>query len=446
MKKYIKYIKYVFVFIASIIFLNFIPFDLDEIWNYGFMHSIYNGLIPYKDFNMVITPFFPFLFSIPFYIFGSNLLVVNVCQALLITLVYFVLEKLFGKNANILLIILFFNYDMLYASYNFFIFFLFLLLLLMEKKNVNDYLIGIVIGLSVLTKQSIGGCLALVSLYYLFKDYKKFFKRVAGAMIPTIIFILYIFINNCYKEFFDLCIMGMFDFGKENYIGNIYVLILFFVCLGLIIYSIVKDKKNINNYYILAFSSIAIPMFDFFHFKFFLMGLLFIVIGKLSIKKINLDLLMYGCLGGLVIINMISSIDGSFTYPNDIKHFQFRYISDEHIKETKEVSNALLKYKDKNVIFLFEQSYYYKILNDIPINYFDLINTGNWGFDGSKKLYNKLEENKESVFVINRYSYVGTNQSDKTALNYVLDNGTKIDEIYNFEFYIIEGENTNKSS
>ena len=155
---------------------------------------------------------------------------------------------------------------------------------------------------------------------------------------------------------------------------------------------------------------------------------------------------MYGCLGGLVIINMISSIDGSFTYPNDIKHFQFRYISNEHIKETKEVSNALLKYKDKNVILLFEQSYYYKILNDIPINYFDLINTGNWGFDGSKKLYNKLEENKESVFVINRYSYVGTNQSDKTALNYVLDNGTKIDEIYNFEFYIIEGENTNKSS
>ena len=53
-------------------------------------------------------------------------------------------------------------------------------------------------------------------------------------------------------------------------------------------------------------------------------------------------------------------------------------------------------------------------------------------------LYNKLEENKKSIFVINRYSYVGTNQSDKTALNYVLDNGTKIDEIYNFEFYIIE--------
>lgn len=438
MKKYIKYIKYVFVFIASIIFLNFIPFDLDEIWNYGFMHSIYNGLIPYKDFNMVITPFFPFLFSLPFHIFGSNLLVVNICQSLLITLVYFILEKLFGKNANILLIILFFNYDILYASYNFFVFFLFLLLLWMEKKEINDYLIGIVIGLAVLTKQSIGGCLALVSLFYLFKDYKKFFKRVAGAMIPALIFVGYIFINNCYKEFFDLCIMGMFDFGKENYIGNVYVLILFLICLGLIIYAIIKDKKNINNYYILAFSSVTIPMFDFFHFKFFLMGLIFIVIGKLNIKRINLDLLMFGCLSGLVIVNMVSSIDGSFTYPNNIKHFEYRYISDKHIKESIEVSEKLLEYKDEGIILLFEQSYYYKILNDININYFDLINTGNWGYDGSNKLHKALDKNRNSIFVINRDSYVGTNQTDKTALNYVLDNGTKIDQIYNFEFYIIK--------
>ena len=156
---------------------------------------------------------------------------------------------------------------------------------------------------------------------------------------------------------------------------------------------------------------------------------------------------MYGSLIGLVFVNTFTSIgESKFIYPNDIKYFQYRFISDKHIKETHEVVNKLNEYKDRGMLLLFEQSYYYKILNDIPINYFDLINTGNWGFDGSKKLYNKLEENKESVFVINRYSYVGTNQSDKTALNYVLDNGTKIDEIYNFEFYIIEGENTNKSS
>ena len=438
MKKYKSYLKYVFVFVASLIFLNFIPFDLDEIWNYGFMHNMYEGLVPYKDFNMVITPFFPFLFSLPFYIFGSNLLVVNVCQSILITAVYFLLEKLFGKTANLLLVILFFNYDMIYASYNFFAFFLFLLLLWMEKKNVNDWIIGIIIGLAVLTKQSIGGCLALVSLFYLFKDYKKFFKRVGGALIPTFIFVVYMFITNCYKEFWDLCIMGMFDFGKQNYIGSSLVIIIFILCLGFIIYIIIKDKNNINNYYILAFSSITIPMFDYFHFKYFLLGLLFLILGNKTIKKINLDLLMYGCVVGIVFINLMVTFQDKGVYPNNINHFEYRYISNKHIKETNKVSDKLMKYQDKGVLFLFEQSYYYKIVNDLKIDYFDLINTGNWGYGGSKKLEKALKEKKDYVFVINKYSYVDSKQTDKVALNYVLENGTKIDEIYNFWFYIIE--------
>lgn len=438
MKKYKDIFKYAFVFVASLIFLNFIPFDLDEIWNYGFMHNMYEGLVPYKDFNMVITPFFPFLFSLPFYIFGSNLLVVNVCQSILITAVFFLLEKLFGKTANILLVILFFNYDMIYASYNFFAFFLFLLLLWMEKKTVNDWLIGIIIGLAVLTKQSIGGCLALVSIYYLFKDYKKFFKRVGGALIPTFIFIIYMFISNCYKEFWDLCIMGMFDFGKQNYIGSSLVIIIFILCLGFIIYRIFKDKNNINNYYILAFSSITIPMFDYFHFKYFLLGLLFLVLGNVKVKKINLDLLMYGCVIGIVFVNLLVTFQDRGVYPNDINHFQYRYISNKHIKETKEVSDKLMKYQDRGVLFLFEQSYYYKIVNDIRIDYFDLINTGNWGYNGSKKLEKALKDKSDYVFVINKFSYIDSKQTDKVALNYVLENGTLIDEVYNFQFYIID--------
>ena len=70
--------------------------------------------------------------------------------------------------------------------------------------------------------------------------------------------------------------------------------------------------------------------------------------------------------------------------------------------------------------------------------------SGNWGYNGSEKLYKALEENKDKVFVINKFSYKGSKQTDKTALNYVLNNGTKVDEIYNFEFYIIEDEKKKK--
>ena len=35
--------------------------DLDEIWNFNFANNIANGLIPYKDFNMVTMPFLPMI-------------------------------------------------------------------------------------------------------------------------------------------------------------------------------------------------------------------------------------------------------------------------------------------------------------------------------------------------------------------------------------------------
>ncbi len=433
-----KYFKYIFIFLVSLVFLSFVSFDLDEIWNYGFIHNIYMGRIPYKDFNMVITPFFPFLFSLPFHIFGSNFLVIDICQSLLIVGTYILLEKLIGKNANIFLIYLFINYDMLYASYNYFIFFLFLVLIYMERKKCNDYLIGIIIGLAVLTKQSVGGCLALVSLYYVFKDkdLKKLGRRILGALVPVVIFIIYLFGTNSYKQFFDLCILGLFDFGANNYAGNRAFIIIYIFLLGVVCYYIFKRRDCIDKYYVLVLSVMAVPMFDFFHIRFFALGVILLVLEKINIKRLKLDLFMYGSMLGIVIVNFMVGIDGTITYPNPIKHFEYRYISDAHIKETKEVNKVLKKYSDRELLLLFEQSYYYKILNDWDINYFDLINTGNWGYNGSKKLRSELKKKDEAVFVINRKSYEGTRQTDKTALKYVLDNCTKIDEIYGFEFYI----------
>lgn len=433
-----KVIKYVFVFICSLVFLNFIPFDLDEIWNYGFMHSMYSGLVPYRDFNMVVTPFFPLLFSLPFHIFSSNLLVVNVCQSLLIVLTYVLLEKLIGDKANILLLLMFFNYDMMYASYNYFIFFLFLSLLYLEKNKSNDYVIGIVIGLAVLTKQSVGGLLAIVSLYYVFKekDLKKLVKRVIGAMLPVGLFLIYLAVTGAFADFVNLCILGLFDFGTNNYVGVRALVLGYIFLIGVVIYFIVKRRNSIDKYYVLAFSTIAVPMFDYFHIKFFVLALLILVLEKINIKKINLNLLLYGSMIGIVFINLIVSVDGDMVYPNSIKHFEYRYISSKHIKETQLVSEKLKDYSDKELLLLFEQSYYYKISNDFPINHFDLINTGNWGYKGSEKLLKELKKKKDAVFVINRLSYEGTRQTDKTALNYVLKNCKKIDEIYGFEFYI----------
>ena len=48
--------KYFIVFFFFL-FWNLIiqPVNLDEVWNYGFAHNIYKGLVPYLDFNMAVS-------------------------------------------------------------------------------------------------------------------------------------------------------------------------------------------------------------------------------------------------------------------------------------------------------------------------------------------------------------------------------------------------------
>ena len=65
--------KYIILFIIFFIFfLFFSTGDADVIWNYGFSHAIRIGEIPYKDFNMIITPLYPAIMSIGLFIRKEN--------------------------------------------------------------------------------------------------------------------------------------------------------------------------------------------------------------------------------------------------------------------------------------------------------------------------------------------------------------------------------------
>ena len=50
-KKVLLYLTLFCIFLVWNLLL--VPLNLDEVWNYGFAHNIYSGLIPYKDFNMI---------------------------------------------------------------------------------------------------------------------------------------------------------------------------------------------------------------------------------------------------------------------------------------------------------------------------------------------------------------------------------------------------------
>ena len=65
MKKYFKIIIPIILILLAVLYTYYVrPIVDDELYNYGFSVSILKGLVPYKDFNMIIPPFFSYIFSI----------------------------------------------------------------------------------------------------------------------------------------------------------------------------------------------------------------------------------------------------------------------------------------------------------------------------------------------------------------------------------------------
>lgn len=433
------FIKYVLIFVFFLVWNLIVqPLNLDETWNYGFVYNISRGLVPYRDFNMVITPLYPFIMAIFSFAFGGGVLVLHIMNALMITLIFSVIEKLIGDKAYLCLVLFCIPLSVLFPSYNLFLLILFILLIYLERNGANDYLIGIILSCCILTKQSVGICLVLPSLYYL-RDFNKIKKRFIGLIIPIVVFIVYLILNDAFFQFLDLCVLGLFDFTREN--GNfINIFVLFSIVLFIInLFFIKSDYKNINNYYLLAFFSILIPLFDLYHFQIYLIAFLVILFLNKNMKLvINLKLFCVGIVLGVTFLMMRDKVSGDIIYPNNINNFEYRLIDKKYIQFTKDINAKIKEYSDREIIFLGADGYYFKIINNEDIGYLDLINTGNWGYDGSSKLLDTIKNKKDALFFVDEKEIGSNKQTDQNALKYVTKNGKKIDESWKYSIYILE--------
>lgn len=433
--------KYFIVFFFFL-FWNLIiqPVNLDEVWNYGFAHNIYKGLVPYLDFNMVITPFFPFIMSIIFKVFGSSMLIFHIEWAAILTFIVCILDKYLKDKSYLLLFFMIFPLSVCFPSYNMFLFFLFLIIITLEDKKANDFIIGMVLGCIILTKQTVGVLMFLPSLYY-FKDLKKILKRISGCFVVLLIFLLYLLFTHSFLAFFDLCFLGLFDFASSN--GNLFNIyfVLGIIMILVVLYLIKGNTKNIKNYYFLAFFSVLIPLFDLYHFEIVFLAFLFTVFTQKDIKTyLNIKLFIPAVLIGLVIINLWYRDDNKIIYPNTIKHFEYRYLTNKYIDYSNNINNLYHKYRSlgKEVIFLSADGYYFKIINDIDIGYLDLINTGNFGYNGSLKLMDMVKSRRNCVFFVDKSELGSNKQTDQAVLKYVINKGILIEEMGSYSIYEME--------
>ncbi len=297
--------------------------DLDEIWNYNFARNIADGLIPYRDFNMLQTPLLPFIAGLFLKVFGNELIIMRVLAILLISGIFFMVYKILKVLKVHLLYNLFFLLTLfillqkyICIDYNFTILLLTLILIYLEIKYFDKstikysyyFIVGLICGCCILLKQSTGIFISFVSVVFPiftfqnkinFKTYLKISTiKIVGILIPIALLIIYLIYNHAFADFIDYTILGIKTFSNSipytTLISsqNIAIKLL---SIGLPVFILIssiylakKRRKDLYGFYLYGLASLIViyPISDHIH---FLIGIIphFILFGYLLFQFIT---------------------------------------------------------------------------------------------------------------------------------------------------------------
>ena len=382
MKKIIKN-SLIFLSLLIVVFtINyfFIHVNMDEVWTYGFSYNITEGLVPYRDFNMIVLPFHTSFIALLMLIFGNSFLIYHIICATIVSSILYYVSKKIGYFKAMLLAIYFFVFEVAYF-YNVFIALSLILILCIEESSYkyNDLLISLLIGSIMMTKANIGAFLFLV---FFFKSKHKLRDFLYTAIIPFIVLMYLIFSGNL-MYCIDYCFMGMKSF-KDNYYFDLSCTL---IAIASIIYMIIKVRKTKDNnyYYLLAFMLLCYPICDLNHVFVAIYPMFFYMLLKVKDKRYKL--LIYS----LIIMLAISYFTTrGFSHPIlEDSILGYRIYEDED--DIKKYEEYMKNNPDKTYFFFNGFAYLVKLDVGVPVNKYDLINRGNMGHDDY--LYLKEIEN-----------------------------------------------------
>lgn len=497
-----------FIFIAvmvfSIIAINPIS-NLDEIWNYNTARAIAQNLIPYKDISMITTPLLPMITALFLKLIANEVIVSRVLASVLwggVLFSIFKILKLLIKEENTCLIItallgLLFR-DCYCIDYNILSLMFSLIILYIELKNIDkphfennktDFLIGILAGLTVCIKQSIGAILAIIVVGYkiIFVQNKKefieylktAFKRIIGILIPIILVCIYLIATNSLQDFINYAVLGISTFSNKipyaklmnNDKKEIQILsrIMPFILLAMAVLTIVlqnkKKKENIGNIdnkiltmliYSLSTIIIMYPISDEIHFliagTITFIGLAYILylLGIAIYNKINLQskkkiykitsLLISIILIAFIAVRGIENITEYIKQEKNetIEHYKNIQISEYLQERINEIDNFILEQEKENkkVYILDAEAAIYMIpINNYNKDY-DMFLKGNIGKDGQEGQIQKIKQKETNEIILIRKRNLQSNwQTPTEVVNYVRENLEFMGEVSIYEVY-----------
>lgn len=441
-----KYLKYIVLFIYYFICLTtiYFVFRMDTYNNYGFSYGIVTGGTPYVDFNPIVPLFGPFLYSI-LLIFNHSIIVFYLEQTILLLIMTYLLFKLLDNRAWIIIVLLFlpivvpFAYC-LFPGYNFLLLFELIILLYLNKYNKDDKLIGLVAGITIITKHNIGVFIFLITLLAVFKDKKKLLNRFLFGIISGIIFLLVLLLYGNILEFIDLCLLGASDFINNIEVYPFYLIILLLSIIIMIIKYIKDNNKNISYYYLLVYLMVVFPLADQYHVSLFL---LFYLIVFLYNSKFSFDYKTIPIIS-FVIINVLILGWSLINYDTYNRFRIYNYDNNEIIllkKQEKKNIDKLNKYlKDKKYTLLGNptNSIFLLTSNNKKMDMFIVLFRGNYGKEGINNVYKEIDKRKDFYIVVdtlvNCEGKKGCQYLEEVP-NYVVNNYKLVKEIGHYKIY-----------
>ena len=432
-KKCLKVVGCIVLFVLALVYIYYYrPLVDDELYGYGFGINILNGLIPYRDFNMIITPLFSYIVAFFLWVFGEYLIVYHIIISLIVVGITVISYKKIGWKAIVVYLTLLI-YP--YTGYNMFsILLLFILLSLDESSKKYLVLEVLLISMMILTKQVLG-LLVIPNLIYS-KNRRKNFLIYLGI---GLIFILSLVFNNSLVNFIDYCFLGMFDFSSDNSKGFNFLLV---VEIGIIIYLTYEfiKKKDKKVFYILLFQIMCFPIVNYYHFMISFVPVLYYLLG------LNNNYLSFMISVFMVTFFIVYSAgemvrDDNYLYHSNSKYENFyegRMVGNYLYSSVDSIDKIIEKYEWDRYYLLGNFAYIVKLSNGDEINKFDLINNGNMGYDGSSKYISEIDDycsSNKCLFIIESRSEESTNQTNMDILeyveaNYIQDIGGNVFKVY----------------
>ena len=416
-KKYDFFVYIVSFFLLVIISYFMTSLTRDEIWNYGFSYNMAHGMIPYKDFNMVVGPFYNFLIAIFLPLFKNHIFFFFFLNGLLFSLFLIPISRKIGNSY--LYLIFFLGILPIVFNYNTFVAFLCIFILILEENSskYQPWMIGLLLSFIFMTKQNIGILFLIVTLFTS-KNKKEIF---VSFLIPCLIFFVILLYQENLFNYIDFCYFGLGNF-LDNFSCSIPFLLIEILILLLLgrKFLLTKDSKLL---YLIFFQTMAFPIVDNNHVFIGLLPVLYYVLS--TYEKRN-----YLIIGKrlLVVSFIVVFLKGfPFTYTRVDSFISYRRVNPGFDSYFLNITNYVKqKEKEGHVYLLMSNAYLIRLaLLETP-SFYDLINQGNLGSHKEKYLtqIEKTCQKEKCLFILDSdyFSEKQEKPNDLAFKGFILEN------------------------